>query len=118
MNNLKIKVKAPPDIKLDLQPLPIKYPEDYREIIEEPDKIIITDESISIKYDYPVRRITFKHFDSKGGFTKYQLYKCICDGYKQLAKGGFIINHVLEELFLNAVYYDNLFHICTLHVDS
>ncbi len=107
-------------LKLDMESVGLLHftHDDFREMIKNPDKLVIGEEKISIRFDYPVKRITFKHFTSKGGFTKIQLYKCIYEGYIQLEAEGLIINHFLYDLYIDAVIYDRRFRICNLEVTS
>lgn len=115
-----MKINVIPKIKLDMEVVGVTWINDdnFKEMIKNPDEIIINDEKIHIRYDYPIKRITFKHFHSKKGFTKYELYKCIYEGYEQLKDEGMIILHVLEHLVIEEVIYSKFSQTCLLHIGS
>ena len=65
------------------------YVVDYEEqdvvnAIIDPMKLLIKEDSISIKFSYPLwNKVSFK-YKNKGGFTRLDLFRCIFEGYKKI----------------------------------
>lgn len=59
-------------------------PEDKRSCLRNPDEIVITDEKIIIDFDYPLSVVVGFKYYNKGGFSRMDLWRCICEGYKKI----------------------------------
>ena len=50
----------------------------------DPDGVVVTDEDVRIKFDYPLGHEVVLDFHSRKGFTRKQFWKAIHDGYKRI----------------------------------
>ena len=58
--------------------------EELREKVINPNVIVIQDEKITINFRYPLHNPATFEYESKGGFTRLDLYRCIYQGYKKI----------------------------------
>lgn len=91
-----------------------------------PDTIVITHDEITITFDYPLEREAKLTFTNKGGFSRYEFFRCVYEGYKNIyaqedavagdpgmisgmlnrarSDGPYgIWGHVMEDLFLEGI---------------
>lgn len=63
----------------------IQYEEqEVVDAIIDPQKLLIKEETISIKFSYPLKNKVNFEYTNKGGFTRMDLFRCIYEGYKQI----------------------------------
>ena len=92
---------------------------DFIKQIKDPNKIIINDKNIFIKFDYLVKKELLFKAQSKEGFTKLSIYKHIYEGYVRLSSMGFLREiHHLDDLLIESIQYDPISKICSLHIGS
>lgn len=58
--------------------------EEIRSMVINPDAKVIEDEKIKIRFTYPLSVKIFLEYESKGGFTRMDLFRCIYQGYKKI----------------------------------
>lgn len=92
----------------------------------EPDEVITTETKINIKFEYPLRNSVTLSFVNPDGFTKFDFFSCVYEGYLSIyeeeestdkdpgmipgmlnrgrSNGPYgIWGHVMEDLFLEGV---------------
>jgi len=74
--------------------------DDVRNNLVKPDEILIPDEKIMIRLNYP--KSWFMDFENKGGFSRMDLFRCIYEAHKELWGE----NSYLSELQMEGIYYD------------
>ena len=88
--------------------------------LSDPTTLVITDEKISIQFEYPCDKIVFEYRHKKG-FTRKQLYKAIVRGYEKIfgneEKYG-VWGHELSDLIIGGVKYNPKKKLVTLEVGS
>ena len=58
--------------------------EEMRKKVIDPDKLVINDEKIKIRFTYPLSSEQIFIYENKGGFTRLDVYRCIYEGYKKI----------------------------------
>lgn len=99
----------------------------YDDELVQPYTIVITHDEITISFDYPLSNPTRMTFTNPGGFTRFDFFRCVYEGYKKIyeqeeAADGDpgmipgmlnrasnngphgIWGHVMEDLYLEGVY--------------
>ena len=56
------------------------------DLLEEDNKIVITDEKIEIEFDYPLGKTVRFSYNKKGGWKKNDIIKKIREGYRRIYK--------------------------------
>lgn len=92
----------------------------------DPDTIVISRDKITITFSYPLERETKLTFTNPGGFSRYDFFRCVYEGYKNIyaqeeavagnpgnipgmlnrarSDGPYgIWGHVMEDLFLEGI---------------
>ena len=109
----------------------IQYEEqNIADAIVEPNELLIKQETISIKFDYPLKNEVSFEYSNEGGFTRIDIFRCIYEGYKKIyetekkevgdpgiypglynrkpSKGRYgIWGHYMNELIIERIVYDS-----------
>lgn len=49
-----------------------------------PDTIVVAQDEITITFDYPLERPAKLTFTNPGGFSRYEFFRCVYEGYKNI----------------------------------
>lgn len=49
-----------------------------------PDTIVVAQDKITITFSYPLERETKLAFTNLGGFSRYEFFRCVYEGYKNI----------------------------------
>lgn len=90
---------------------------DIDEELIDPDELLIKQDVISIQFDYPMKNGDTLAFSNEGGWTRYELFGVIYEGYctlyetekkwwLQYNEPKYGIWRSMEDLFLEAVHID------------
>lgn len=91
---------------------------DILENIDDADYIIIPENNIYIRFDYPLNNPIGKRFHHAGGFSRKILVNCIYQVYRELSAQSLLVGHTLEELMLVGVEFDPATKMVSLIVES
>lgn len=101
----------------------IDYEDEYtlKHIIEG-ERIVIRNNVITVEFNFPLSKNFYFKYESKEGFTRFDLLRCIYKGYKKINGEGDqdygIWGHVLEGLFLEGVWYSQNEKVVRLQIGS